>query len=70
MQPGQFLGTKNAAMNKAVVSEDYEKAAELRDQINEFTELLKDFRKATKDKDKERSTLVYRQLMEFIDKNT
>jgi len=67
IQPGQFLSAKNIELKEAIAVEDYESAAKLRDEIGAFNQLLRDFRQATKDKDREKSTLIYREILAFIE---
>jgi len=70
IQPGEFLAGKKIKLQKAIMVEDYESAAKLRDQIEAFNQLLKDFRKATKDKDREESSITYRRILAFIGENS
>jgi protein-arginine kinase activator protein McsA len=69
IQLGQFLTGKKIKLKKAIAVEDYEDAAKLRDQIDAFNQLLKDLRQAIKDKDQEKTTVAYRQILAFIDEN-
>jgi protein-arginine kinase activator protein McsA len=64
--PTKYLGLKQIQLKWAVQEENYERAAEIRDQINEFERLLGEFRKASESKDQDNIVIWYRKLGDFI----
>ncbi|MHA2427114.1 MAG: UvrB/UvrC motif-containing protein [Candidatus Hermodarchaeia archaeon] len=64
--PTKYLGLKHVQLKWAVDEENYERAAEIRDKINEFEKLLNEFRAASEKKDQDQIIDTYRKLAEFV----
>jgi len=64
--PTKYLGLKHVQLKWAVEEENYERAAEIRDKINEFERLLNEFRAASEKKDQDQIVVTYRKLAEFV----
>jgi len=67
INPARYLAIKQGQMEDAVVAEDYEKAALIRDQMQIFENLIHSFKEASEQKDQQRIVVTYREIRKFVD---